>query len=70
MKHDAQNKGLTVCEDYFIRLDEVLMEESIRKYSVTIKMILHLVNTAKKEFEIKETDGEGYMIRCYSGHSY
>jgi 2'-phosphotransferase len=69
LRHGAVKEGLTIRDDGYILIDDVLkhIQKSMKNNSVTIESIIDIVkNSDKKRFEISE---DGDFIRAAQGHS-
>lgn len=68
LRHGAKKEGLTISEDGYVLVEELLTHKNCR--SITVEQLHEIVDTcAKQRYGLKETENGHLYIRANQGHS-
>lgn len=69
LRHKATQLGLSIRSDGFMKLDDLLNCELVKRFHPSLKEIQEIVNTSEKQrFKLEQVDGV-WLIRANQGHS-
>jgi 2'-phosphotransferase len=68
LRHEAQKHGLEIESSGFVKVDDLLKSQPIKKHKATLEKIMQVVETdAKGRYELQNRPP--YYIRAVQGHS-